>query len=91
MLALLLEQVLKVPCRDKLCRLRLFRGLTFTNFRRAADADAVITALNGFDVQGRPYSTVILNNMKNRSISIYEGKRLWVWCSQVRVHLAPVV
>lgn len=30
-----------------------FRGLAFANFRQAADADAVVAALNGFDVQGR--------------------------------------
>jgi hypothetical protein len=30
-----------------------FRGLAFANFRHAADADAVVAALNGFDVQGR--------------------------------------
>ncbi|EJD53234.1 hypothetical protein AURDEDRAFT_110935 [Auricularia subglabra TFB-10046 SS5] len=30
-----------------------FRGLAFANFRAAADADAVVAALNGFDVQGR--------------------------------------
>jgi hypothetical protein len=30
-----------------------FRGLVFTNFRAASDADAVVAALNGFDVQGR--------------------------------------
>ncbi|KAF8163077.1 hypothetical protein B0H34DRAFT_306848 [Crassisporium funariophilum] len=30
-----------------------FRGLAFANFRHAADADAVVVALNGFDVQGR--------------------------------------
>ncbi|KAJ7236711.1 hypothetical protein B0H12DRAFT_1238415 [Mycena haematopus] len=28
-----------------------FRGLAFANFRQAADADAVVAALNGFDVQ----------------------------------------
>ncbi|EIW85354.1 hypothetical protein CONPUDRAFT_118133 [Coniophora puteana RWD-64-598 SS2] len=30
-----------------------FRGLAFANFRQAIDADAVVAALNGFDVQGR--------------------------------------
>lgn len=30
-----------------------FRGLAFANFRQAPDADAVVAALNGFDVQGR--------------------------------------
>lgn len=30
-----------------------FRGLAFANFRASADADAVVAALNGFDVQGR--------------------------------------
>ncbi|QRV75279.1 RNA-binding protein PIN4 [Ceratobasidium sp. AG-Ba] len=30
-----------------------FRGLAFANFRQPADADAVVAALNGFDVQGR--------------------------------------
>ncbi|CCM03839.1 uncharacterized protein FIBRA_05988 [Fibroporia radiculosa] len=30
-----------------------FRGLAFANFRQALDADAVVAALNGFDVQGR--------------------------------------
>ena len=30
-----------------------FRGLAFANFRAASDADAVVVALNGFDVQGR--------------------------------------
>jgi hypothetical protein len=30
-----------------------FRGLAFANFRVSADADAVVAALNGFDVQGR--------------------------------------
>lgn len=30
-----------------------FRGLAFANFRAAPDADAVVAALNGFDVQGR--------------------------------------
>lgn len=30
-----------------------FRGLAFANFRQAADADAVVVGLNGFDVQGR--------------------------------------
>jgi hypothetical protein len=30
-----------------------FRGLAFANFRQSADADAVVVALNGFDVQGR--------------------------------------
>ncbi|GJJ12481.1 hypothetical protein Clacol_006723 [Clathrus columnatus] len=30
-----------------------FRGLAFANFRLAQDADAVVAALNGFDVQGR--------------------------------------
>ncbi|KAF8964112.1 hypothetical protein BDZ97DRAFT_1818018 [Flammula alnicola] len=30
-----------------------FRGLAFANFRQAVDADAVVVALNGFDVQGR--------------------------------------
>jgi R3H domain len=30
-----------------------FRGLAFANFRASSDADAVVVALNGFDVQGR--------------------------------------
>ncbi|KAF8519312.1 hypothetical protein BU17DRAFT_75912 [Hysterangium stoloniferum] len=30
-----------------------FRGLAFANFRLSQDADAVVAALNGFDVQGR--------------------------------------
>lgn len=30
-----------------------FRGLAFANFRQPSDADAVVVALNGFDVQGR--------------------------------------
>ncbi|KAF8699132.1 R3H domain, partial [Rhizoctonia solani] len=30
-----------------------FRGLAFANFRLPQDADAVVAALNGFDVQGR--------------------------------------
>ncbi|KAH9925268.1 uncharacterized protein B0H18DRAFT_877191 [Fomitopsis serialis] len=30
-----------------------FRGLAFANFRQSTDADAVVAALNGFDVQGR--------------------------------------
>jgi RNA recognition motif-containing protein len=30
-----------------------FRGLAFANFRAPEDADAVVVALNGFDVQGR--------------------------------------
>ncbi|KZV94065.1 hypothetical protein EXIGLDRAFT_709239 [Exidia glandulosa HHB12029] len=30
-----------------------FRGLAFANFRASVDADAVVAALNGFDVQGR--------------------------------------
>ncbi|KAI6036886.1 hypothetical protein BKA83DRAFT_4168696 [Pisolithus microcarpus] len=30
-----------------------FRGLAFANFRQAVDADAVVAALNGFEVQGR--------------------------------------
>ncbi|KZT74250.1 hypothetical protein DAEQUDRAFT_702549 [Daedalea quercina L-15889] len=30
-----------------------FRGLAFANFRQPTDADAVVAALNGFDVQGR--------------------------------------
>ncbi|KAF8589947.1 hypothetical protein K439DRAFT_1404167 [Ramaria rubella] len=30
-----------------------FRGLAFANFRLPHDADAVVAALNGFDVQGR--------------------------------------
>jgi len=30
-----------------------FRGLAFANFRASSDADAVVAALNGFDVQGR--------------------------------------
>lgn len=30
-----------------------FRGLAFANFRQSTDADAVVVALNGFDVQGR--------------------------------------
>ncbi|EGN96149.1 hypothetical protein SERLA73DRAFT_185740 [Serpula lacrymans var. lacrymans S7.3] len=30
-----------------------FRGLAFANFRQSIDADAVVAALNGFDVQGR--------------------------------------
>ncbi|KAI6043021.1 hypothetical protein EDC04DRAFT_3138629 [Pisolithus marmoratus] len=30
-----------------------FRGLAFANFRQASDADAVVVALNGFEVQGR--------------------------------------
>ncbi|KAH6918764.1 RRM/R3H domain-containing protein [Coprinopsis sp. MPI-PUGE-AT-0042] len=30
-----------------------FRGLAFANFRQSVDADAVVVALNGFDVQGR--------------------------------------
>ncbi|RDX42688.1 hypothetical protein OH76DRAFT_88587 [Lentinus brumalis] len=30
-----------------------FRGLAFANFRQPGDADAVVAALNGFDVQGR--------------------------------------
>ncbi|KAF9532419.1 hypothetical protein CPB83DRAFT_867705 [Crepidotus variabilis] len=30
-----------------------FRGLAFANFRHSVDADAVVAALNGFDVQGR--------------------------------------
>ncbi|TFY51799.1 hypothetical protein EVJ58_g10378 [Rhodofomes roseus] len=30
-----------------------FRGLAFANFRQAVDADHVVAALNGFDVQGR--------------------------------------
>ena len=30
-----------------------FRGLALANFRQSVDADAVVAALNGFDVQGR--------------------------------------
>ena len=30
-----------------------FRALAFANFRQSVDADAVVAALNGFDVQGR--------------------------------------
>ena len=30
-----------------------FRGLAFANFRQPSDADAVVAALNGFEVQGR--------------------------------------
>ncbi len=31
----------------------MFRGLAFANFRSAEEADAVVAALNGFDVSGR--------------------------------------
>ncbi|SNX85212.1 related to PIN4 - protein involved in G2/M phase progression and response to DNA damage [Melanopsichium pennsylvanicum] len=31
----------------------IFRGLAFANFRSAEEADAVVAALNGFDVSGR--------------------------------------
>ncbi|CEH15015.1 mRNA cleavage and polyadenylation factor I complex, subunit RNA15 [Ceraceosorus bombacis] len=31
----------------------MFRGLAFANFRSGEEADAVVAALNGFDVQGR--------------------------------------
>ncbi|KAG8899928.1 hypothetical protein FRB99_006356 [Tulasnella sp. 403] len=47
-----------------------FRGLAFANFRAAADADAVVVALNGFDVQGRKlrveYKKVLLAGEKER-------------------------
>lgn len=47
-----------------------FRGLAFANFRVAADADAVVAALNGFDVQGRKlrveYKKVLLAGEKER-------------------------
>ncbi|KAG8853603.1 hypothetical protein FRB91_004670 [Serendipita sp. 411] len=47
-----------------------FRGLAFANFRVAADADAVVAALNGFDVQGRKlrveYKKVLQASEKER-------------------------
>ncbi|THV08042.1 hypothetical protein K435DRAFT_642926 [Dendrothele bispora CBS 962.96] len=47
-----------------------FRGLAFANFRQAADADAVVVALNGFDVQGRKlrveYKKVLQASEKER-------------------------
>ena len=47
-----------------------FRGLAFANFRLPADADAVVAALNGFDVQGRKlrveYKKVLLAGEKER-------------------------
>jgi hypothetical protein len=47
-----------------------FRGLAFANFRQAADADAVVAALNGFDVQGRKlrveYKKVLQASEKER-------------------------
>jgi len=47
-----------------------FRGLAFANFRHASDADAVVAALNGFDVQGRrlrvEYKKVLQASEKER-------------------------
>ncbi|KAG8863781.1 hypothetical protein FRB96_007618 [Tulasnella sp. 330] len=47
-----------------------FRGLAFANFRMPQDADAVVAALNGFDVQGRKlrveYKKVLLPPEKER-------------------------
>jgi len=47
-----------------------FRGLAFANFRQASDADAVVAALNGFDVQGRKlrveYKKVLQASEKER-------------------------
>ena len=47
-----------------------FRGLAFANFRHAPDADAVVAALNGFDVQGRrlrvEYKKVLQASEKER-------------------------
>lgn len=47
-----------------------FRGLAFANFRMSQDADAVVAALNGFDVQGRKlrveYKKVLLPPEKER-------------------------
>ncbi|KAF8919552.1 hypothetical protein CPB85DRAFT_1277086 [Mucidula mucida] len=47
-----------------------FRGLAFANFRQAIDADAVVAALNGFDVQGRKlrveYKKVLQASEKER-------------------------
>ncbi|KAJ3820101.1 hypothetical protein F5880DRAFT_1672548 [Lentinula raphanica] len=47
-----------------------FHGLAFANFRQAADADAVVAALNGFDVQGRKlhveYKKVLQASKKER-------------------------
>ncbi|KAJ3832087.1 hypothetical protein F5878DRAFT_671197 [Lentinula raphanica] len=47
-----------------------FHGLAFANFRQAADADAVVAALNGFDVQGRKlhveYKKVLQASEKER-------------------------
>lgn len=47
-----------------------FRGLAFANFRQAVDADAVVAALNGFDVQGRKlrveYKKVLQASEKER-------------------------
>ncbi|KAL5511412.1 PIN4 [Sanghuangporus vaninii] len=47
-----------------------FRGLAFANFRQASDADAVVAALNGFDVQGRKlrveYKKVLQQGEKER-------------------------
>src|ERR1700721_2752989 len=54
-----------------------FRGLAFANFRQAADPDTVVATLNGFNIQGRPYSTVILNNTKNRNINVCERTGMW--------------
>lgn len=47
-----------------------FRGLAFANFRQPGDADAVVAALNGFDVQGRKlrveYKKVLQASEKER-------------------------
>ncbi|KDN48586.1 hypothetical protein RSAG8_02573, partial [Rhizoctonia solani AG-8 WAC10335] len=47
-----------------------FRGLAFANFRLPQDADAVVAALNGFDVQGRKlrveYKNVLQAGEKER-------------------------
>ncbi|KAF9070404.1 hypothetical protein BDP27DRAFT_1220767 [Rhodocollybia butyracea] len=47
-----------------------FRGLAFANFRQSVDADAVVAALNGFDVQGRKlrveYKKVLQASEKER-------------------------
>ncbi|KAJ7582524.1 hypothetical protein C8J56DRAFT_955018 [Mycena floridula] len=47
-----------------------FRGLAFANFRQPGDADAVVVALNGFDVQGRKlrveYKKVLQASEKER-------------------------
>jgi hypothetical protein len=49
-----------------------FRGLAFANFGAASDADAVVAALNRFDVRGRRSDVCDSCSLSNgRTLSVF--------------------